>query len=566
MARRIVLEFDRRGLHAVEAIPRRGGPVVHASITATRPVAIDPEDPAEYGAWIGETLTAGGLKASRVLVALSRDAVVAKRLRLPTTVEEELPGMVQLALAREMPFDPETAAIDFVVVPSTEEAPTSTEVLAVAAPDTALDAVRATVKAAGRRLAGVTLRSLGAARLAAFAGVGHPDRSGDEHPVSSDDDATAERHGPAGVTGGDPQLLVDVGDRSVEIVLLSGGMPRLVRGAEIPTGLDDEQRSRVVTVETRRTWLAAAVSLDAELGGAIVLGPAGVAERLETELPSILHVPVSRVRPGDAVSPADDEARAGLDAGGWPLAALLRPLPSGRGLDLLRPRRVAAPRQTLVRRVGLVAVLVIVLGGIAFTMARQELETLRAELDELQGELAPLQNPIAELRRERVRRTHLNRWSQVDPGWLEHLAAIESRLPPPGDVVLDRISASLDFRGVRYDRRSKAWSSPFELGFAIEGECRDRVAAEAVRAAFVVDSAYSISSSGSDGRPGRRLPVRFTYGLRTGDVQPPVDDVEEGIEPDVEGASEADADADADAAAAEPAGARGTVIDEEDAR
>ncbi len=545
MARQlVVMDFDRAGLHAVEVSVRRGGVRLLGSASAARPAGVSADDPEATGAWIRDVLDAARIRTRRMLVALPRDAAAVKRLQLPAVDADELPGMVGLAMQREMTFDAADAVIDFLppAAPSARAAPAAGDqgdegaalaaagrstILAAALPSTRLEAVRATVSAAGRTLDGVTLRSLGLAgllaRLAADAAGGVD---------AAEAAATADAAAAAGATGEQPtapavrstagrELVLDVGDRGLELVVLEDGGVRFARAIALPpAGGDPADRVRAILTEARRTWMSYRVAEDGDVSRAAVLGAPGVAEPVAEELHALLGVPVRRLDPRAAADADPGVADRVLESGGWPLVGLVLPEAEPR-LDWTAPREAPDHRRIAVRRLGLVAALLGIVAAGAWTHARQELAGLRQELADVQERRREVAGDYARLQRDIARRLHLERWSAVDPAWIEHLAAIDSFMPPPGEVVLDGVSGSLAWRGVDYDRREREWSAPFELTFSIEGETASRTAAESIRGALVDADVYRVSSSGGDGRAGRRLPVGFAWRLGTRAVAPP---------------------------------------------
>ena len=505
MARsQLVLEFDRSGLHAVEVVVGRGGVRVIGSATATRPVGVAVDDPRATGGWIREVLAEAGLRGRRVLVALPRDAAAVKHPVLPAADPAELPSMVALAVGRDLPFPADAAVLDFVPLAATvavaaaaAERPAATNVrtavLAAAIPRERLEAVVATIAAAGRTLVGVTLRSLGSAAL-----------------LQRLDAASDGR-----------ELILDVGDRGLELLVLERGGLRFARAADLPPPSGDPAaRVAAILTETRRTWLSYRMAEDADVSRAAILGPPALAEALVPELATLLGVPVRRLDPASAAEADTAIAARVLQSGGWPLVGLTLTAPEER-LDWLHPRRVPDRRREAIRRGALVAVLLGILAGGAWSLARKELADLRGQLASLRQQRSEVAGDHARLQRDIARRTHLRKWAEVYSAWLEHLARFEAAMPPAGELVLDGIGGSLAWRGVDFDRRSRQWSAPYELTFVIDGEAASRAAAESLRGAFVSTDLYRVSSTGSDGAAGRRLPVGFTWRLSTRAASPP---------------------------------------------
>ncbi|MHC4810821.1 MAG: hypothetical protein ACYTEV_10715, partial [Planctomycetota bacterium] len=377
-----------------------------------------------------------------------------------------------------------------------------TEVLAAAIPREGLEAVAATVAAAGRTLSGITLRSLGLAALM--------------RRLEDAGEGAA-----AAATAAGRELILDVGDRGLELLVLERGGLRFARAADLPPPAGDPAaRVAAILTETRRTWMSYRVAEGADVARAAVLGPPALAEALVPELATVLGVPVRRLDPAPAAEVDPAVAARVLQSGGWPLVGLALTPPEQR-LDWLHPRRTPDRRREAIRRGALVAVLVGILAGGAWSLARKELAGLRSELAALREQRSEVAGDYARLQRDIARRTHLRRWAEVDPAWLEHLARLEAAMPPTGDLVLDGVGGSLAWRGVDYDRRSREWSAPYELTFVIDGEAASRDAAESLRGAFVSTDLYRVSSTGSDGAAGRRLPVGFTWRLSTRAVAPP---------------------------------------------
>ncbi len=158
----IVIELGRRRLNVIYAGWEKDRLIVRRTISDDLPSDIDKDDPEEVGRWIGAKMSEADIPRDRVIIALSRQRVALKRLTLPSVNKVELPQMTRLAMQSELPFDPETAVIDFLPEKHDE---TSTTVLAVAVPQDVLEFARRMTAAAGLRLEGVSLRGIGAATL-----------------------------------------------------------------------------------------------------------------------------------------------------------------------------------------------------------------------------------------------------------------------------------------------------------------------------------------------------------------------------------------------------------------
>ncbi len=139
--------------------------------------------------------------------------------------------------------------------------------------------------------------------------------------------------------------------------------------------------------------------------------------------------------------------------------------------------------------------------------------------------------PFVRYGRDLYRLAHLQQWETVDADWLGRFAYIVTLAPPPDRLVLDSATGSLQFDGVRFDRRSKErFLAPKQLRIVLEGEAVDRLTADSFRGSLVDTEAYEISTTGLDASSGRRLPFAFSYKLKTTDGSPPRSTVAGGVE------------------------------------
>jgi hypothetical protein len=205
----------------------------------------------------------------------------------------------------------------------------------------------------------------------------------------------------------------------------------------------------------------------------------------------------------------------------WPLAGLL--LESALDLetiDFAKPHRpvdrAAARRGRAILLSGLGVVLLLAL----WTIGRSDLRKLQTALAVAEGQRDELRAPAERAQRDAYTLAHLRHWeSGDDVRWLDHLMALHGLIP--AETVLDRWTGTLDSRGVRFDRRNRSWTAPHEITIVLDGEARDRRAADALRESLVKTESYRAASSGADAEGGKRLPHGFTYRLSVSDGAPP---------------------------------------------
>jgi hypothetical protein len=497
----LAIEIGRRRIRALVATRERGRIRARRSLVALVPDDVDADDPKAFGTWLGRCLAEAKFPRGRTTIALSRDMVALKRLHLPTADDDELAEMTRLALQRELPFDANKAVIDFVPVVRDEK---NTTVLAAAVPENVRKRMRETVKAAGLSIERITLRSMGSATLL----------------------HTLGRKNEAGV------LAIDMTETDVEFCVMDGGTIRFSRAAEISQRLQGQDTAEAVLTETRRTWLSyRIVEGAADITHAVLMGNRDVAERAGARISQMLSPNVDEETlemlggspPNVTVlksHPLVDARAVDLDHV-WPLAGvLLEPAVGLEMIDFTHPRRAPDVTGQRRRRMIMAAGLAVILVLGAWTFARRDLQQMQREQMNLTRAQLDLRPEADRYARDTFTLAHLKRWEEADANWLEHVLYLQEMMPPPGSVVLDTWTGTLEFRGVEYDRRDKEWSVPKELRIVLDGEAKDRRTADSLRASLVSADAYIASSSGADSEGGRRLPYGFTYRLRTFQSQP----------------------------------------------
>jgi hypothetical protein len=482
----VAIDIGRRRLRAVLADCDRNRVMVKRTLVEPVPHDLDMDDARAVGAWAGRHLAAAGFPKAKSIIAVAREHVVLKRIRLPTADHRELPEMTRLALQRDLPFDAESAVIDFVCI---EHGDNSTTVQAVAVPQAALSAVRQAARAAGLGVEQISLRGMGCAAL-----------------LGSFDD------------GGDGGVLaVDIIGERVEFSVVVDGVIRFSRAGELPPADDPAEIASAAVTEARRTWMSYRIVEDTDdVRRAVVIGDPRVSRQVAGSIGEILGVETDVFGGHPLVEPVREDLGEA-----WPLAGLLlAPGLAAETIDFARPRKApdvaSRKRQLILGGVGLAAI--VLLGGL--TAARMHLAGLRQTVETLETQCSTQRPLYLRYGRDKYKLEHLTQWESAGAEWLEHLAYIMNMAPPPDRLVLDSCSGTLAFGGVKFDRRSKRFFAPKEIKIVLEGEAADRATADAFREMLVDTEAYQISTAGPDARGGRRLPHAFQYHLHTVDSVP----------------------------------------------
>ena len=485
----IAIDIGRRRLRAIEADVDRDRLKVRRVLVEPLPPAMDADDPQTLGTWVGQTLRHADLATTHATVAISREHVVLKRLTLPSIDDHELPDMTRLALQRDLPFEPDTAVIDFACLSRTA---TATTIIAAAAPDTVLATVRDAAGAAGITVERMSLRTLGTAALVAT-------------------------NVTEGALGG--VLAVDISGDRVEFSVIVDGSIRFSRAGELPPGDDPQAIAAAVVTEARRTWMSYRIVEDAEdVQRAVVFGNHRVCELVAKSIGEILNIDTEVFDRHVRVDASGADAQMGPL---WPLVGLLlAPMLDRDLIDFLHPRKTpdvaSHKRQIALGVAGLV--LILVLAGI--TWARFDLADRRESLGNLQDRKNTLLPQYLRYGRDFYKLAHLEHWESVEADWLDHLSYVATLTPPSDRVILDSWTGTIVFNGVKFDKKTKQFSALKEIRIVVEGEAADRVTADAFRGTLVATESYDISTAGPDAQTGRRLPWAFHYNLRTRDATP----------------------------------------------
>ena len=479
----IAIDIGRRRLRALLAARGRSKLVVKRVLVESVPENLDTKDPQAVGAWLGRCLREAKFPKERATIAISRERVGLKRITLPTIVDDELPDMTRMAMGRDLPFDADTAVIDFVTLQRDE---TSTMVLAVAIPAAVLEFEKALAVAAGLGIDRISLRSMGSAAL-----------------LGSLDDRRA-----------DGMLAVDITGEGVEFSVVVDGTIRFARAADLPPLGDDTGTANAVVTEMRRTWMSYRIVEDSnDVHSAVVMGDREVCRTAAGPIGEMLNVPIEVLDEHRLIKRNQQD----MD-GVWPLAGLLlEPTLNVQSIDFAKPRKApdlaARKRQRVLAVVGVLSI-----GSLAaWTIGSSKLQNLETEKATLTDECNKLLPDRSRFKRDRLKVEHLKHWQEADVDWLDHLLHLGAVVPPPDQLVLDSWTGTLNFRGVSYDGKQETskqkWQTPVPIKIVLDGEAKDRMIADAFRDALVRGKLYTLSSAGPDSAGGRRLPYKFNYRL-----------------------------------------------------
>ncbi len=158
----LALDWDARTLRVIQAGVSKRGVSIEKILSAPIPHDVDANNPEQMGAHIRSVLDQERIRTKHAAVDITRDQVVLNTLRLPSSAPDELPGMVQIQVAKQLPFPVAEAAVDFALPSASRETSTAdalvVDVLVAAVRTELLEQYTATASAAGLKLDRIGLR------------------------------------------------------------------------------------------------------------------------------------------------------------------------------------------------------------------------------------------------------------------------------------------------------------------------------------------------------------------------------------------------------------------------
>jgi len=419
------VDFDSRELRVVLAERVGASQRIVRLAHAQLPDDIDPADAPALGRFLAAALKEMSIRVKAVVMNVPRCRAVLTPLQLPAgTSAEDLPGMVQYQVDKELPFRIAEAVVDFAI---------ARHFAADAAADSELphlDVLAATVRlpvvehykqialSAGVKLLRLGLRPNANLRCVTAC-------LGQEQEVPA------------------PLAIVNVTADETEIDVTDGKSLAFSRSTLIAVPPTDsstqasaDQASRALASEIVRSLQTYQV---AERGDPIrrilVAGGTGIEARLAKAMSRLLGVQCERFNPAQALSLADDgSASAFISALGLAIAGART-----AEVDFLNPKRPRvrrkvrkASRSIIPAAVAAVALIVAIVLGVRVHGKKSRVADMRSELSRLREankKVTAVAKPLKAI----------EKWIERDRPWADHWAYLSSVLPPCGDLYVTDI-------------------------------------------------------------------------------------------------------------------------------
>jgi len=429
----VAVDFDSRQLRIVEAELVGTAPCITKLTGIEMPGELDLTNGAAVGEFLGESLRKLGLAGSRLVMSVPRGQAVLKSLTLPPgTAQAEMAGMVQYQLARELPFAPEEAVIDFIVASHYDaENPAQGKDRGISV---LVAAVRLPVVEHYRQIAlsaGVKLDHLGLRPCADMRCVEACTRQADRQSLAL-----------VHITADEAEIdILEAGDEAGLTLAFS----RSALGSFATAGDDADSRpaiGAVVREVARSLQSYQAVEGTSPIEKLLLAGGTGIEQAVAKRL-THLDLQCNLLEVADVIPRPDSgqDASAFISAMGL---AIAHAGPAKLPLDFLNPKRPPVQRDVKKIRAAIIAagtaavVLAVVLGGWLHLSSKQHY------LAGLQEQLEKAKTKAKLVAKLKKRRDAVRQWVGSGRNWLEHWAYLSAVLPSRQDIYLTALNSSPD--------------------------------------------------------------------------------------------------------------------------
>ncbi len=475
----VAVDWDPRTLRIVHALIGKRGIKIDKLLAVAVPSETSPDDPEQMGRLIRRTLDQEGITTRHAIVDVPRDQAILKTLALPTTQMDGLPGMVEIQIAKELPFPVSDAVVDFTVALHDRNVP-SGDVLVAAVRREQLEQIEATFHAGGLKLDHVGLRPF-ANQVAVGALLEH---------------AMPER-----------VVFIDVRPTFMEIDVLRKGALSFSRSASvtIPRGGDDSPVLSITREESAQPGeagegsersasdsssavrnisglvLEVTRSIEAFRAGdpgavidhVIVGGDVGVEEALAEAIQKRMHVSTQLYNPATSFGWEPDEG-ASASAFAASLGLVLGYTDDEKlSFDFLHPKRTVSAAQERLKRAPLLAAVVVLFVAAVGVAFAQYTKPGRDTLAEVEKQIAGLE------RDERANERFLKVVDQIvafdedQQIWVDVLYEIIALLPSNQEIVLNQIDMNQKEGRITLKTRTADRDTPTNIVRALRSYRRD---------------------------------------------------------------------------------------------
>ncbi|MFQ5590262.1 MAG: pilus assembly protein PilM [Phycisphaerae bacterium] len=461
-ARKILaIDWDARTLRVVHAFIGKRGVKVDRVLAVAIPQDVDPHDPQQLGRHIRRVLDQEEIRTRRAIADIPRDQVTLNVLRLPAALPEELPGMVEIQIAKELPFAVTEAVVDF-VLGEAEEGANKAPVQVAAVRREVLEQYQATFTAAGLRLERVGLRPY-AIKTAVGEMLKHamPERSMfiDVRPTLTEidvlKDASLVFSRAASVVI--PQALAEDTHLSLVRADTPSDEPDETEGAVRVTHTSILKRvvDALVLEVTRSIEAYRATNPGVAIDLAVIGGDLGVEEALAEAIQTRLNINTETYNAASSFGWEPDEGAAAAAFAATLGLVLSQTDDTGAHFDFLHPKRGTTAAKERLKKAPLVAAVVVLFVAAAGVGLEQVTGPKRAVLAEIDARIAELEAHAKDDKAFLKLVDGIREFDQRVLVWVDVLHDVLSTLPSHEELVLQDVDMKQGERKLVLKTRGK---------------------------------------------------------------------------------------------------------------
>lgn len=496
----LAIDWDSRTLRVVHALLAKREVKIDRLLSVAIPSGVDPSDPLQMGRHIRRVLDQESINTKHAVVDIPRDQAILKTLQLPVRDQDALPGMVEIQVAKELPFPVDQAVIDYAVAgggseESTESAvSTVSDVLVAVVRQEVLSQYESTFQAAGLKLERIGLRPFAnRVALCKLLEYSMPERvlfidvgpSLTEIDVLHNSTLVFSRAASVSIdrhTAQAPRLSImpkpssrDAPDGAADAVISPGAVAatrRVEEKAATGGGVSGAVNALVLEV-TRSIEAYRALDSGAAIDLIVLGGDEGIEEELAEALQRRLGVNTELYNPAGTFGWEPDEGAAACAFAATLGLALGQTGDGALHLDFLHPKKRVSAAQRRLRKAPVAAAVVVLFAtatAVGLTqwtkVDRQTLARIEARIEELEAKRTQYRKFLAIM--EDVR--------DFDAGqhdWIDVLYDVFSMLPPHQEFVVNKLEIRREKDRIILNTQAKDRDAPVQLIRTLEAFRRE---------------------------------------------------------------------------------------------
>jgi len=441
----LALDWDTRFLRVVHANLGKRGVTIDRLLAVAIPPSVDPGNPEQMGLHIRRALDQEGIGTRPAIVDIPRDQAILNTLSLPAIAPNEMPGMVEIQIAKELPFALAEAVVDF-AVPHVEADQTKVDVLVAAVRREVVEQYGATCAAAGLRLERIGLRPY-AHQIAMGELLKHamPERVLfiDVRPTLTEIDVL--RHAFLSFSRAASIHIPEKLDEGPRLSLVLGHGPTDRAGGGIDDGDDSPPRDssaviRSLMVEVTRSIEAyRAGDPAASIDHAVISGDLGIEELLAEEIQKRLGITAELYNPASSFGWEPDEGAAASAFAGTLGLVLTQYRDTGQQFDFLHPKRMESATRKRLRMAPAIAAIIVLFVGAGFVVVNQSTAYERKHLAEMKATVEKLEKKVSDNRRFVELVAQIEEFDKSQHVWVDVMRDVISALPSNRELVIEHL-------------------------------------------------------------------------------------------------------------------------------